>query len=106
MQKSMSSQLWFVSPWLRPMRRCVFVSVAVTSIYPSPEAIVCVDTAPAFQPSDEFFVKLLPEAVTPTTFVQTTLCALLTNVTFVSIDPLVRSQGSSSNRNAPPATLV
>src|SRR5258707_5587515 len=98
MQKSMSSQLWFVSPWLRPMRRCVFVSVAVTSIYPSPEAIVCVDTAPAFQPSDEFFVKLLPEAVTPTTFVQVTLSPLSPYGIVVSMELVERYRGSTFNR--------
>ena len=65
-----ASALPFESP---NMATCVTVSVAVTSTKPSPEAISWLETAPEFpQPVPAVLVSELPEAVAPTTAVQTT----------------------------------
>ena len=49
------------------------VSEAVTSTKPSPEAICCVETAPALpQAVEAVLVRELPETVTPTAEVHTT----------------------------------
>ena len=58
---------------LKPNRRLSLSSATVVSTYPSPDAIARVDDAPELpQPVAAVFVKLFPDTVTPTAFVQTT----------------------------------
>src|SRR5512140_1442223 len=72
----MSSQLLLVFPFDSPSIRYVVASDAVNSTYPSPDAICCVETAPALpQPVAAVFVSEFPLAVAPTTDVHTTACA-------------------------------
>ena len=72
----MSSQLLFVFPFDSPSIRYVVVSDAVNSTYPSPDAICCVEIAPALpHPVTAVFVSEFPLALTPTSDVHTTACA-------------------------------
>src|ERR1041384_7173335 len=61
---------------LKPNNRCLFVSLAVNSTYPSPVRL-CTENAPAFPHiSVAVLVRLFPFTDTPTAFVQTIGCAL------------------------------
>src|SRR5437762_11988352 len=73
----MSAEVVSVLPWLSPATRMVVVSDAVSSTKPSPEVMVCEDTAPASsQPSQPAVLRSeLPSAVTLTSCVQRTASA-------------------------------
>src|SRR5437667_128600 len=73
----MSAEVVFVLPLLSPATRMVVVSDAVNSTKPSPEVMVCDDTAPASsQPSQPAVLRSeLPSAVTLTSCVQRTASA-------------------------------
>ena len=53
----MSAAVLSVSPFDRPAARCLFVSMAVNSTYPSPDGILREETAPAFQPTAAVLVR-------------------------------------------------
>src|SRR5436309_2874677 len=73
----MSAEVVVALPWLSPATRTVVVSDAVNSTKPSPEVMVCEDTAPAsWQPSQPAVLRSeLPSAVTLTSCVQRTASA-------------------------------
>src|SRR3954470_5460023 len=82
-------------PRLKPMDRCVVVSVALKSTYPSPLSMVCTDTAPASaQPlQPDVFCNVVPVTVAFTTLVQITASAVvveaLLTVTVTAADVVV-----------------
>src|SRR5438874_314546 len=73
----MSADVVSVLAWLSPAARMVVVSDAVNSRKPSPEVMLCEDTAPASsQPSQPAVLRSeLPSAVTLTSCVQRTASA-------------------------------
>src|SRR5687767_496212 len=91
-------------PLLRPIMRAVFVWLAVSSTNPSPDSIILVEVAPAFQPPTAVLVRSFPDAVAPTRFVQTAASAGGANAKVALTRPellTVRLQAGSVPEQAP-----
>jgi hypothetical protein len=69
----MSDQVVLAAPDSSPSTRCVFVSIAVNSTQPSPDAITLEEAAPAFQPAPAVLARVAPLTATPTSLVHTRL---------------------------------
>src|SRR5688572_28534674 len=77
---------------VNPIARFLFVSLAVTSTYPSPDAIIWLEVAPVLQPSPAMVrVRLLLATDRPTALVHTALCRFEVMTAPVTVLELVYS---------------